>query len=146
VASIDLTAQDHWDIRQVLSYYAHLVDSGEWVALGEVFSENALIETSSGVFTGPGCVREFETGDSHHTLNTVIRAGESDGIAIAWSRFILVAAEGTAAGGDYLDTLGRGDDGWRITHRRVTERNRTRPAGEYSSAGAEDFASWRVRS
>lgn len=79
---------------------------------------------------------------SHHTLNTVIRAGDAPGTAVAWSRYVLVTYEASAAGGDYLDTLEERDGTWVITSRRVTERNRQRPDGEYSAAGAGTFDSF----
>lgn len=144
-----LTAEDRWDIHQALSYYGHLVDNGEWEGLGEIFTADVELETPLGPFTGVAGVRDFESqafpdhAPSHHTVNTIIRAGETAGTAVAWSRFVLVTYEATVLGGDYVDTLVRQDSEWKISARRITERNRTRPGGEYATTGAENFASWR---
>lgn len=144
-----LTAEDRWDIQQALSYYDHLVDNGEWEGLGQILTADAHLAAPSGSFTGPDGVREFETTafpdhlPSHHTLNTIIREGDSAATAVAWSRFVLVTYEATVLGGDYVDSLVRDGGQWKIAARRVTERNRQRPGGEYSAEGAEDFASWK---
>lgn len=146
-----LTADDRWGIQQTLALYGHFVDNGEWSSLETIISADARIETPAGAFQGAAGARSFEEQlaaslgghlPSHHTINTVIRSGEAPGTAVAWSRYVLVTYEASSAGGDYLDALEERDGTWVITNRRVTERNRQRPDGEYSAAGAETFASF----
>ena len=147
----ELTADDRWGIQQTLALYGHFVDNDEWEALATIVGADARFETPAGTFAGPSGAQTFELQlatasgghlPSHHTLNTVIRAGDAAGTAVAWSRYVLVTYEASAAGGDYLDTLEERDGTWVITSRRVTERNRQRPDGEYSAAGAETFDSF----
>jgi hypothetical protein len=140
-----LSAQHRWDIQQTLSYYGHLVDNSEWGRISDVVSDDLRLETPDGVFYGPSGVREFEdtpAAPAHHTVNTIIHPGATEASAVAWSRFILITGEGSAVGGDYLDTLELEGGLWKITARRVSERNRVRPGGEYSAAGAHNFASF----
>lgn len=146
-----LTADDRWGIQQTLALYGHFVDNGEWALLDSVFTPDARIESPAGEFTGASGARAFEEQlaaslgghlPSHHTINTVIRAGETAGSAVAWSRYVLVTYDASAAGGDYLDTLEQRDGTWVIASRRITERNRERPSGQYSAEGAESFASF----
>lgn len=146
-----LTADDRWGIQQTLALYGHFVDNGEWTLLDSVLAPDARLESPAGEFTGASGARAFEQQlaaslgghlPSHHTINTVIRAGEAAGSAVAWSRYVLVTYEASAAGGDYLDTLEERDGTWVITSRRITERNRERPSGQYSAEGAESFASF----
>ncbi|NYF12431.1 hypothetical protein HDC34_000725 [Pseudoclavibacter sp. JAI123] len=147
----ELTADDRWGVQQTLALYGHFVDNGEWELLATIVAADARLETQAGEFSGPPGVRSLEEQlatslggrlPSHHTLNTIVRPGEKPGTAVAWSRYVLVTYEATAAGGDYLDTLEKRGGTWVLTGRRVTERNRERPGGEYSTAGAETFATF----
>lgn len=66
-----------------------------------------------------------------------------DGTARAWSKYVIVRTDGTAGSGDYLDTLVRTPDGWRISRRDV-HRGRRRdddPGGP--SERSWTFATWR---
>lgn len=144
-----LSAQDRWDIQQTLSLYDHVVDNAEWDRLADVLTADARLETPDGAFESPDGARRYEETahpaerPSHHVLNTVLRPGETPGTAVAWSRFVLIGYDATVAGGDYVDTLVHDDGTWRISVRRVRERNRTRAADDaYTTAGAVDFAGW----
>jgi hypothetical protein len=55
-----------------------------------------------------------------HVTNTVVRP-DGDG-ARAWSKGLVLRADGTAAAFLYEDRLVRTDRGWRIRHRTVTPR------------------------
>lgn len=142
-----LSAQDHWDIRQLLSVAVHIADSGEWGVFEQVFAADAELEAGEKIYRGAAGAASFERAErgpaihARHTLNTVIRGGANPDQAYAWSRYLLVTEQQTALGGDLLDELVRGEGGWRIQHRRVTERNRV-DDGTYRSDEGEKFATW----
>lgn len=144
-----LSAQDHWDIRQVLALHAHIADADDQQHLRLVFTDDVVLEHGDRRYEGIGGLLDFEREIrgteiyARHTLNTAIRTTDRPGRIRAWSRYVLITSAAVAVGGDYLDTLERRDGGWRIVHRRVSDRNRDRDLGEpYRSTDGESFDTW----
>ena len=58
---------------------------------------------------------------AHHVTNIVL-AGTTDGRVHALSKGLGVNADGTMGSVTYEDTIERGENGWRISHRTVRAR------------------------
>ena len=140
-----LDPDTRWQVSEVLSRFAHLVDNGEWTLLPLVFTPDATLSAQDGTANG---LSEIETylrpGDrwrAHHTLNTITRF-LADGTVSAWSRFLLVEAVGTAISGDYVDVLSNTAEGWRICSRRISLRNQAGAAPDGQPWRTESFVTW----
>ena len=137
----------YWPILNVLSLHNHLIDNEEWDRLSAVFVDDIRLQTPAGEFIGISAVREHlregASGDTHHTMNTIVDE-RGDGLAAVWSRFLVVTFEQTALTGDHVDEFVRTEAGWRIQHRRVTFRNRSDRAPDGSPWLAASFATWQT--
>ncbi len=140
-----LDPDTRWQVSEVLSRFAHLVDNDEWTLLPLVFTPDATLSAQDGTARG---LSEIETylrpGDrwrAHHTLNTITRF-LADGTVSAWSRFLIVEAVGTTISGDYVDVLSDTAEGWRIRSRRISLRNRPGAAPDGQPWRTESFATW----
>ena len=132
-----------WAVHELLARYAHVVDNAAWDELPTVFAVDAELDAqfADGEYrtvTGLDAIRAFlESFDplrSHHTLNTIIKF--EDGVAHAWSRFLVVEFDASSLTGDYVDRIVDTDAGLRIVKRRISTRNRVEPGRQ------ESFESW----
>lgn len=121
-------AADKLEIQEVLSYYAQIVDAGDWDRLDEVFVDGAIIDfTNNGGArdTFPaikGYLREslsIFAGIQHYQTNFVI---DVDGDTARVRNYVFTqmvsivdgADQLLADGGYYDSTMVRTPDGWRI--------------------------------
>ncbi|MFG1808740.1 nuclear transport factor 2 family protein [Streptomyces sp. NPDC049040] len=122
-----LTHEDRTAVTELISMHGHLVDSGRFDRMGELFTEDAIYDV--GDLGGPqlrglAAARDaaLALGDGnplgHHVTNIVLTE-LGDGQIRALSKGIGVTTEGTCGTVTYDDTVSRTEDGWRITHRRV---------------------------
>lgn len=134
-----------WQVSEVLSRFAHLVDNGEWALLPLVFTPDATLDAEDGTANGlsqiEAYLRPADRWQAHHTLNTITRF-RPDGTVSAWSRFLIVEAAGTTISGDYADELTGTAEGWRIRSRRISLRNRPGTAPGGPPWRTESFATW----
>ena len=134
-----------WQVSEVLSHFAHMVDNDEWTLLPLLFTPDATLSAQDGSAHGLGEIQNYlRPGDrwrAHHTLNTITRF-RPDGTVSAWSRFLIVEAAGTTISGDYVDVLSDTAEGWRIRSRRISLRNRPGSAPDGQPWRTESFATW----
>jgi hypothetical protein len=125
MASLD--PRDLLEIHQLLGLYGHAVDSGELGRLEEVFTEDAVFDTSDfdqGIHRGlPAIKAIFALGAPPHPpahLATNFFVDDADDAVRAHSKWLTIdRATGGVRSGDYHDELVRSPDGWRIGRRTV---------------------------
>jgi ketosteroid isomerase-like protein len=111
-------------IRRTVARYCQLFNSKQWGALGTVFSDDAVIITRRGTFSGRDAVVEDLKGalppSYNGTLfvtNTVITV-EGDA-ATAVSEFLGVDGSQITATGTYVDKLVRSGDEWLLSSKEI---------------------------
>jgi hypothetical protein len=123
-----LQTEDRLAISEVLSLHGHIFDAGELDRLDEIFTAEIVYDMSAvgiGVFEGIETVRSAAAGmgDSgplaHHVTNVLISSDEDD-VATARSKGLMLMRDGTLECVVHLDTLGRHDGDWRISHRIIS--------------------------
>ncbi|MFF4902643.1 nuclear transport factor 2 family protein [Streptomyces sp. NPDC001068] len=123
----ELTPEDHRAIDRTLSLAGHIVDRGELDRLGETFTPDAVYDLSdvgAGTFEGIEAIRNgalsLGAGNpvAHHITNIVISSQVDDDVT-AQSKGLILMANGSVASVTHLDTLRRGEGGWRISRRVV---------------------------
>jgi SnoaL-like domain len=125
-----LTAEDRTAITELISMHGHLVDAGELDRLHELFTADVTYDVTdlgAGSLEGLAAIREaaLALGElnpvGHHITNIVLTELADDRVR-ALSKGIGINADGTSGSVTYEDTISRGDQGWRISHRRVLVR------------------------
>jgi hypothetical protein len=125
-----VTAEDRAAIRDLVSMHGHLVDAGELDRMHELFTEDVTYDVTDlggGSIMGLTALREaaLALGElnpvGHHVTNIVL-TDFLDNEVRALSKGIGINADGTAGSVTYEDTIVRGDQGWRISHRRILAR------------------------
>jgi hypothetical protein len=125
-----VTAEDRAAIRDLVSMHGHLVDGGELDRMEELFTEDVTYDVTDlggGSIMALTALREaaLALGElnpvGHHVTNIVL-TDILDNEVRALSKGIGINADGTAGSVTYEDTILRGDQGWRISHRRVLAR------------------------
>lgn len=141
-----LPATEGWAIVDVLARYAQIIDNRDWDELPSVFTPDIIfgrrpVHGFAGVIEAIESVTPYHP---HHTTNTVTGLAE-DGTVRAWSKYVIVRDDGTAASGDYLDVLVATAAGWRIRRRYITRG--ARPADDPGGPSHRDwtFDHWRGR-
>ena len=125
-----LTAADRLAIADMINLHGHLTDRGDFAGMVRLFAADVTYDISAfggGVLAGLAAAREaaIALGDAnplaHHVTNIVIEEAP-DGTVSATSKYLGVMTDGSVGSGTYQDTIHKGDDGWRITHRVVRPR------------------------
>jgi SnoaL-like domain len=131
-----LTADDRWEIHEVISLHGHLCDAGTYDRFGSVFTPDLVVDVSD---LGLAPLRADDTSqvrlDSYiaaahrrgpggtlalHVTNVLVRE-DGDG-ARAWSKAFILNQDGSIASFTYEDQLVRTSVGWRIRHRKISAR------------------------
>lgn len=131
-----LTANDRWEIHDVIALHGHLCDARAYDRFDEVFADDLEVDVSDlGLKPVPVLDPSRRRIDAYiavarrgggngavamHVSNIVV-AADDDG-ARAWSKGLLVRRDGSAASFTYEDQLVRTSRGWRIRHRTVSSR------------------------
>lgn len=119
-------------IRNLLGTYCHLIDAGDFEALGALFTDAVLLD-ENGKVAAKGAeaatalwtavVRRYDDGTPHTrhaTVNPVIRL-EADGTAVCESSFLVLQQVNSRleaiAAGRYRDTFGFTGGTWHFTSR-----------------------------
>lgn len=125
-----LTAEDRTAITELISMQGHLVDAGELDRLHELFTADVTYDVTdlgAGSLEGLAAIREaaLTLGElnpvGHHVTNIVLTELADDRVR-ALPKGIGINADGTSGSVTYEDTISRGDQGWRISHRKVLAR------------------------
>jgi hypothetical protein len=125
-----LTTEDRFAIEDIINLHGHLSDHGDFAGMPKLFTEDVTYDVTAlggGVLAGLAGARDaaLALGEAnplaHHVTNIVLDE-VSDGTVRALSKYLGVMTDGSVASGTYEDTLKRGDNGWRITHRAVRPR------------------------
>jgi ketosteroid isomerase-like protein len=128
-----LTHQDRIDINDLINRHGHLVDAGQLDRLNELFTPDVTYDLGDfglGTLVGVAAVREAADGAAgpvgHHVTNIVITEIDDSSAGVR-SKGIGVNADGTAGSVVYRDTVTRGLDGWKISHRKVIAQRKAGP-------------------
>jgi 3-phenylpropionate/cinnamic acid dioxygenase small subunit len=125
-----ITCEDRAAITEVIAKHGHLCDSGELDRLDEVFTADVvydLTDFGQQVLHGPKALAAagWALGDlnpvGHHVTNVVL-AEAADGTVQARSKGIGINADGMCGSVTYEDIVVRGDQGWRISQRKILTR------------------------
>lgn len=125
-----LSAEDRAAVSELLSLHGHICDDGELGRLDELFTTDVVYDVTDfgqAPLNGVTAIRAaaLALGESnpvgHHVTNVVLTQ-LPDGQVHARSKGIGIMADGTCASVTYEDTLVHGDQGWRISYRKVLAR------------------------
>lgn len=134
------------EILDVLARYAQVIDNRDWDYTETVFTSKMSFGKGAGAASSHAELQQRIESVSpyhpHYSVNTVLHK-LADGRVKAWTKFFLVRTDGTAGSGDYLDTLVRTADGWRIQLREVSRGNRSPSDPGGASQRHLSSAQWR---
>jgi SnoaL-like protein len=125
-------AEDRIAVHELLALHGHLVDSGAFDRLDELFTGDFVYDVQAfglGVLEGAAAFTEASRalGDDnplgHHVTNVMVVSATTD-TATVRSKGIGILADGTSGTVVYEDVVRRTPDGWRIARRTVTPRRR----------------------
>jgi 3-phenylpropionate/cinnamic acid dioxygenase small subunit len=124
-----LTVEDRIAIHELIALHGHLVDSGEFERLGELFTPDVVYDLEA---YGSGSLHGIDeiaaaglslgAGNplAHHVTNTVVSC---DGdVVTARSKGLAVRPDGSTGSVVYDDVLRQERAGWRIARRTVVPR------------------------
>ena len=125
-----ISCEDRAAITEVIARHGHLCDSGELDRLDEVFTADVaydLTDFGQRVLRGPRALAAAgralgELNPVGHHVTNVVLAEAAGGAVQARSKGIGINADGTCASVTYEDTVVRGDQGWRISQRKILRR------------------------
>jgi 3-phenylpropionate/cinnamic acid dioxygenase small subunit len=114
-----ITCEDRAAITEVIARHGHLCDSGELDRLDEVFTADVTYDLADFGHLDLSDPQVHPVG--HHVTNVIVTEA-ADGTVQARSKGIGVHADGTCASVTYEDVFVRGDQGWRISQRKIVAR------------------------
>ncbi|MEU7838035.1 nuclear transport factor 2 family protein [Nonomuraea sp. NPDC049129] len=138
-----LSADDRAAITELISLHGHLFDEGEFDRLDELFTPDVVYDaTDYGVGSLEGVAAILDAAltlgarnpVAHHVTNVVLTE-LADGKVRARSKGIAIMAGGTCGSATYDDVISYGDQGWRISHRKIIARRA--PLGGLGSDGGQ---------
>jgi hypothetical protein len=127
---MELTTDDRLAICELINLHGHLMDSGEFERLDELFSPDVAYDLTA---YGRGILRGIDMivaaaqalGDgnplAHHVTNIVI-TGAAEASVFVVSKGIAVRSDGSCGSVVYHDEIRKVGAGWRIATRRVVPR------------------------
>jgi hypothetical protein len=129
--NVALTADDRWEISDLLNRYCIAADSRHLELLDEVFTETIEAVFQTGSRTGRDAVRDFmgsilkHLNSTQHNVTTSVVTETADGASGTTYLIVQHVREGAdggetyAMGGTYYDTFVRQDGAWRISRREL---------------------------
>ncbi|GGY96330.1 hypothetical protein GCM10010300_45510 [Streptomyces olivaceoviridis] len=119
------TFKDTVEIARVLALWGHIVDDHELSRVGEVLTEDAVLDAGTFGFdpvVGLDAIASVLSADgharAHHTTNVVVSEGPGDKVRVR-SKGLGVVDGGAVISAVYEDELRRTDDGWRIARHAI---------------------------
>lgn len=125
-----LSVEDRLAVHELVALHGHLMDSGEFERMGEMFCADVVYDVSA---FGRGELRGYEAiseaslavGDAnpvgHHVTNVCV-SEDPDGTVRVRSKAIGIYADGRAGSVVYEDIVRLEAAGWRIAYRKVIPR------------------------
>ena len=127
-----LSPNDRLAIHELIALHGHLMDAGQLDRLGELFTADVVYDLEDfgfGALRGSDAIRDaaLALGErnplAHHVTNVVIGDENERGVNVR-SKGLAVNADGSAGSVVYDDIVKRGEDGWRISYRKVSARRK----------------------
>lgn len=124
-----LTVEDRLAIQELIALHGHLMDSGEFDRLSELFTVDVVYDleaygagTLHGVDEIVAAAAALGAGNpvAHHVTNVVIT--DDAGAVASRSKGFGVRSDGSTGSVVYDDVVRHGPDGWRIARRTVVPR------------------------
>ena len=138
VTSVD--AVTHAEVVDLVARHAHLFDNRTTGLIETTYTATALLGSDLGPLMPVGESLSEPPPNRvmfpHHTTDTAIHQVDLRTLRV-WSKYFVIRGDGTAGSGDYLDTVVRTDDGWRIAERRVSRGSR--PADDPDGPSTRTF-------
>jgi hypothetical protein len=129
-----LTVEDRIAIYELIALHGHLMDTGGFDRLGELFTDDFVYDVEAlgfGSLRGADALTEAsraladENPLGHHVTNALVVADEDDGnVATVRSKGIGILSDGSSGTVVYEDVVHRTGSGWRIARRTVIPRRR----------------------
>ncbi|MBV9041151.1 MAG: nuclear transport factor 2 family protein [Acidimicrobiia bacterium] len=125
-----LTRDDRAAIADLIALHGHLVDSGQFDRLDELFTVDVVYDLEAlgyGRLTGIDAIRDAAValGDKnpvgHHVTNVLITDANGGDVEVS-SKGFGVQADGSVGSVVYEDVVRREPQGWRIASRKVLPR------------------------
>jgi hypothetical protein len=129
-----VAASDAAQVFDTLARYAQAIDNRDWPSIATVFTADFSFGGGAlevvGLDALQSVIESVSPYHPHYSTDTVLHQLDADRVR-AWTKFLLVRTDGTLASGDYIDTLVRTPEGWRISVREASRGNRlpTDPGG-----------------
>ncbi len=130
LATRALATEDTLAIQQLYARYNHAIDFGDGAGWAACFTEDGVFTSSmSGTMTGGAALSAFATGfaarlKARHWTNNLVIEADGDGARGKCYLMLIKLNEGAPASvfatAIYMDSLARGEDGWKFTNRTVT--------------------------
>lgn len=125
-----ITCEERSAIIEVIAKHGHLCDSGELDRLDEVFTADVIYDLTDfgeqalrGRQACAAAARALgELNPVGHHVTNVVLTETADGSVQAQSKGIGINADGTCGSVTYQDVIVRGDQGWRISQRKILAR------------------------
>lgn len=130
--AMTISFEDRFAINDLIALHGHLMDSGAFDRLDELFTPDVVYDVSDlgyDALQGYDAFRaaSLAVGDSnpigHHVTNVLV-SQDSDGTVRARSKGIGILADGVSGSVVYEDVLVPTAAGWRISYRKVLARRR----------------------
>jgi 3-phenylpropionate/cinnamic acid dioxygenase small subunit len=127
---VALSVEDRLAVHELVSLHGHLMDSGEFDRMDELFCADIVYDVSAfglGELRGSEAISEasLAVGDAnpvgHHVTNICVTE-DPDGTVRVRSKGIGVSATGSVGSVVYEDVVRRETAGWRIAYRKVIPR------------------------
>jgi hypothetical protein len=125
-----MTPEDRTAITELIYLHGHLFDGGELDRLPELVTDDVVYDATDfggGPYEGIAALREAaitlgaKNPVAHHVTN-VILTEVAEGRVHALSKGIAIMVSGTCGSVTYDDVITRGEQGWRISHRKLSAR------------------------
>ncbi len=131
---MQLSPDDRLAITDVIAMHGHLFDEGELDRLDQLFTADVVYDTSDfgqDVMHGIDSMRSsaLALGDRNpvvHLVTNIVITPIDEGTASVRSKGLGVTVDGKIGSVTYVDTIARTTAGWRIKHRVVQARRRSR--------------------
>lgn len=125
-----LNPDDRVAVTELISLHGHLFDEGELDRMDELFTDDVVYdvrEFGQEPLHGIDAIRSAALSlgaanpVAHHVTNVIITEVDADTVS-ARSKGLGLTSSGELGSVTYVDTIRRGSDGWRISHRKVLAR------------------------